>query len=138
MLLERTGMENRTVFEAKRLGVFHREETCRLGEAARLMVDEDISSLVVVDSGGYLSGIITRTDLLRALLTGAGWEDLLVRDYMAPHVVTVPPNATLRVVAEMMLERQIHRVVVVREEEGKFRPISVISAGDIVYHMVNS
>jgi CBS domain-containing protein len=138
MLLEKTGMENRTVLEAKRLGVFHCEETCKLGDAARLMVDEDISSLAVVDSEGHLRGIITRTDLLRALLIGAGWEDLLIGDYMVRNVITVPPTATLREVAEMMLERQIHRVVVVREEEGKLRPISVISAGDIVYHMVKS
>ena len=131
-------MENRTVLEAKRLGVYHCEESCKLGEAARRMVDEDISSLAVVDADGNLSGIITRTDLLRALLTGRGWEDLLIRDYMARGVVTVPPTATLKEVAEMMLEKQIHRIVVAREEDGKLRAISVISAGDIVYHMVRS
>ncbi|MEZ4833195.1 MAG: CBS domain-containing protein [Caldilineaceae bacterium] len=31
------------------------------------MVDQDISSLVVVDDGGVLLGIVTRVDLMRAL-----------------------------------------------------------------------
>jgi hypothetical protein len=36
------------------------------------------------------------------------------------------------------LDQQIHRVVAVREEGGKKRPISVVSAADIVYHMVKN
>ena len=100
------------------------------------MVKEDISTLVVVDDEGCLAGIITRTDLLRALLTLENWEEESIVPFMNPNVITVDPKTSLSTVADLMLEKQIHRVVVVREDNGKKRPLSVVSAGDVVYHMV--
>jgi CBS domain-containing protein len=127
-----------TVIEAKRFGIFHCSQDCLLSEAARRIVEEDISTLVVVDEDGFLAGILTRTDLLRAWLKTENWQSKPVKDYMIPDVVTVPPQTRLSKVAELLLDKQIHRVVVTREEDGKQRPLSVVSAGDLVYHMVNA
>ena len=129
-------LANLSVLEAKRYGVYQCEQDQTLYEAARLMVDEDVSALVVTDEEGCLMGILSRTDLMRALLTDQEWENRPVRLYMVGEVVTAGPHATLLEVAKLLLEHQIHRVVVVKDEEGKKRPLSVISAADIVYHMV--
>jgi CBS domain-containing protein len=125
-----------TVMEAKRYGVFGCDRNTTLRSAARRMVEEDISSLVVVDGDGYLAGIITRTDLMRAMISNPDWEIHPVKNFMNTQVVTVSPHTTLQEVARLLLERQIHRIVVVRDEEGKKRPISVVSDADVVYHMV--
>ena len=127
---------DQTVFEAKRLGVLTCQEDCLLEKAAEYMVGEDVSALIVVDQEGFLSGIFTRTDLLRAGLTVDDWKSKLVKDFMSPNVVTVAPETRLSDVAKLLLEKQIHRVVVVSEAEGR-RPLSVVSAADLVYHMVN-
>ena len=127
-------LANLSVLEAKRYGVYQCEQDQTLYEAARLMVDEDVSALVVTDEEGCLMGILSRTDLMRALLTDQEWENRPVRLYMVGEVVTAGPHATLLEVAKLLLEHQIHRVVVVKDEEGKKRPLSVISAADIVYH----
>lgn len=127
-----------TVIEAKRFGVFNCNQKCQLDEAARRMVEEDISALVVVDDDGFLVGILTRTDLLRAWLEAENWQGKPVKDYMNPDVVTVAQQTRLSKVAELLLDKHIHRVVVTREEDGKQRPLSVVSAGDLVYHMVNA
>ena len=127
-----------TVIEAKRFGVFSCTIKCPLSEAARRMVEEDISTLVVVDEDGFLAGVLTRTDLLRAWLEAEIWQVKLVKEYMNSNVVTVPPHTRLSRVAELLLDKQIHRVVVTREEEGKQRPLSVVSAADLVYHMLNA
>jgi CBS domain-containing protein len=130
---------DQTVLEAKRIGVYSCKLACTLGEAVRHMVDEDISALVVVDQEGFLAGIITRTDLLRAWGKSVNWEAEPVESYMNPEVVTVTEAARLSTVAELLLEQHIHRVVVVREDEGgKRRPIAVVSSADLVYHMVNA
>jgi len=131
-------IEDPTVLEAKRIGVLSCQVGTTLGDAARCMVDEDVSALVVTDGEGCLAGIITRTDLLRALLASNAWEVHTIDEFMVVDVVTVPPDTRLSQVAELLLQKHIHRVVVVREDEGKHSPISVVSAGDLVYHMVKN
>jgi len=127
---------DQTVLQAKRFGVFHCRQDQSLRAAAQAMVEEDISALVVTDADGYLAGIITRMDLLRALIRLDDWEDKPVGDYMNRNVVTVSPHTHLTQVAELLIEKGIHRVVVAREEDGKKKPVSVVSAADLVYHMV--
>jgi len=127
---------DQTVIQAKRFGVFSCRKDKSLLDAAQRMVEEDISALVVVDIDGFLAGIITRTDLLRAFVRFEDWEKQSVESFMNTEVVTVSPQAHLDRVAELLLEKQIHRVVVARNEDGKLRPISVVSAADLVYHMV--
>jgi CBS domain-containing protein len=128
--------KGRTVLEAKRYGIFSCYKTTPLLEASRKMVNEDISSLVILDNDGYLAGIVTRTDLIRAYIENDEWETLPVGNFMTGDVVTVSPKATLMEVAKLLLENHIHRVVVVREEEGRPRAVAVVSDSDLVYHMV--
>ena len=131
-------IEDQTVLEAKRIGVFSCKTGTTLGDAARYMVSEDVSALVVTDEEGCLAGIITRTDLLRALLASSAWDVHTIDEYMIVDVVTVSPQTHLSQVAELLLQKHIHRVVVVRDDDGKSSPISVVSAGDLVYHMVKN
>ena len=125
-----------TVMQAKRLGIYACRPETPLLDAARLMAEEDISALVVVDGQGALAGIVSRIDLLRAHAAHADWNKYQVRDYMSPNVVTVGPDTTLDQVAATLLGHHIHRVVVVRPEEDEVRPVAVISAADLLYHMV--
>ncbi|MBI1298686.1 CBS domain-containing protein [bacterium] len=128
-------MKTLTVLRAKRYGVYTCHMDLSLHEAARKMVDEDISSLVVVDDDGVLLGILTRVDLMRARHHSDDWGSLSVGSVMSPNVVTVHPEETLDTVMALLLDRHIHRVVVVREEADGVHPIAVLSAADIVYHM---
>jgi CBS domain-containing protein len=127
-----------SVIQAKRYGSYNCHSSTSLMEAARQMTERNISALVIVDDDGYLAGIITRTDLVRACYEQASWGTAPVADYMNRSVVTVEPDARLEQVMKLLLERHIHRVVVVRAEDGRYRPIAVLSAADVVYHMVNS
>ena len=128
-------MTDPTIIQAQRYGVYTCREQVNLLTAARQMAEEDISALVVVDEDGYLLGIITRTDMMRALCDCEDWAKTPVKDYMSPQVVTVSPKDHLREVAQILLDKGIHRVVAVQMEDGKQKPIAVISAADIVYHM---
>jgi CBS domain-containing protein len=125
-----------SVLEAKRYGIYSCYQNTPLLEASRKMVTEDISSLVVLDNQGFLSGILTRTDLVRAYLNNDAWEELPVSDFMSTEVVTVDPKATLMDVASLLQEKHIHRVVVVRLEDGKQRAVAVVSDSDLLYHMI--
>ncbi|MBP7690899.1 MAG: CBS domain-containing protein [Anaerolineales bacterium] len=128
--------QNRTVLEAKRLEVFTCTLECPLREAAERMTRREISALVVVDAHGDLQGIITRMDLLRAHLTHDDWERRPVAAHMTREVVTVEPDTLLKDVAEQLVGHHIHRVVVIQPEDGRRRPVAVVSGSDLVYHML--
>jgi CBS domain-containing protein len=122
--------------QAKRLGVLTCAADTSLVAAAQRMTGEDVSALVVVDEDGGLAGIISRTDLLRAWEKGGRWAERTVEQYMSRNVVTVGLETTLGEVTDLLLEGRIHRVVVVRQEGDKVRPVGVVSAADVVYHML--
>lgn len=128
-------MKDILVLKAKRFGVYSCHEEHTLKQAAQLMNDRNISSLVVVDDSGGLRGIITRSDLVRAAYWQTDWAQQIVRNYMNPDVVTVDLDATLHRVMELLIDRHIHRVVAVREEGGIRIPMGILSDADIVYHM---
>lgn len=129
-------MRRLSVMQAKRFGVWTIGPDINLKRVAREMVDHNVSSLVVVDKDGYLEGVITRTDLVRAAHERLDWADAVAGDYMMRNVVTVSLNDKLEHVMTLLIENHIHRVVAVENEHGKLRPVAVLSAADVVYHMV--
>ncbi len=129
-------MSETTVMQAKRYGIVSCTADAPLLVVAKRMAEEDVSALVVVDQGGCLAGIITRIDLLRADAESPEWATRPVEMYMNREVVTVGLQTSLNQVAALLLDKRIHRVVVVREEGEKPRPVAVVSAADLIYHMV--
>lgn len=129
-------MKNLPVIQAKRYGTYHCKASDTLAAAAAQMTTRNISALIVVDDEGLLEGILSRTDLVRACYQRDDWAVQPVYDYMSAQVVTVLPDAPLGQVMALLLERHIHRVVVAEAVGARRRPIAVLSAADIVYHMV--
>ena len=108
-----------------------------LGEVARLMVEQDIRALPVVDEGGALIGIVTHRELLRflipdfvqrtksgefraatrsQLLRGSADPRLMpVREAMARSVLCLAEDQTLADVANLMSTKDLDRFPVVRE-----------------------
>ena len=128
--------QGRTVLEAKRFGCYTCYPDTPLVEAVQRMVAEDVSCIVVIEHDGYLSGIITRNDVLRGYLENEDWQSAPVGNYMTKNVITVAPDDLLSHVANLLLEHRIHRVVVAREENGRQKPVSVVSDTDLIYHMM--
>ena len=129
-------MADPTVLQAKRYGVFSCHYKDRLLDAAKRMATEQISALVVVDDEGYLAGIITRTDLVRAYKASPHtWTEETVEHVMVKEVITALPQDHLSHVADLLLENKIHRVVIVQDENNLKRPVGVVSSTDLVYHM---
>ncbi|HHB90366.1 MAG TPA: CBS domain-containing protein [Anaerolineae bacterium] len=131
-------MKHISVLAAKHLGVIACPANATLLDAARMMDEEDISSIIVVDDTGHLRGILTRTDILRAALERPDdWEQLACPDWMTKDVVTVPPTASLEDAARLLQQKHIHRVVVAEDDGQGLVPLAVVSARDIIYHLVH-
>lgn len=119
--------------------------TCRretpIQDVARQMSEQDVSALVVVDDEGNMVGLVSRTDLVNARLYEQYWKHwrgLTAGHIMVTDVVTVRPEDTVEEASRRMMERRIHRVVVVDDTEGGLKPIGVLSVTDVVRDMARS
>lgn len=87
-------------------------------EAERLLKTYRVSGLPVVDDG-ELVGLISQADLMVARsseMIGANWERMRVRHLMSAPAVTVHATATLSHAANLMIQRHIHRLVVIDDD----------------------
>ena len=104
-------------------------QTMTLRDAARLLAKEQISGVPVVDAAGRCVGILSATDFLGLWAREGERTDAEVRRHMTADPVMVAPATPLPVLARMMIDAHIHRVVVVN---GRQMPIGVVSSTDVL------
>jgi CBS domain-containing protein len=100
-------------------------------EAERLMKTFRISGLPVVDKE-ELAGVVSQADLIVARsseMIGAQWERIRVRHLMTSPAITVHATVTLAHAAKLMIQRHIHRLVVVGDDG---EPIGVLTTLDLL------
>lgn len=103
------------------------EEAMPLVEAHRLLVDERVPALVVVENG-ELCGIVTRTDVLRALLDGG----TMARDAMSSYVFAIPIDSTIEAAAALIAIEEVGQVIVTGRDNEL---VGMISGVDIARHI---
>lgn len=89
---------------------------------------KDVGTLYAVNQKGYLAGVISRKDLLRASIGNRNLHDLPVSVIMTrmPNVMTVKPEVSLLEAATMMIDYHIDSLPVVQEVEQKPNTYTVI------------
>lgn len=100
---------------------------------ARAMHERRSRSVLVVSSRGVPLGIVTGIDVL-ALYDHGENVGATASEIMHPPL-TIHPEATLREAADMMLEHEIHRLLVVDPGDPDGMPLGLISTSDIVAEM---
>jgi CBS domain-containing protein len=117
----------------------HAIVTCRpqapLHAALRAMRERKSRSIVVTESD-CVRGILTGYDVLGLHGGAAGARELgTVADLMTCPVITATPDMALGEAADLMLTREIHRLVVV-DANGR-GPLGLISTWDLVAEMAD-
>jgi len=89
---------------------------------------EDVGTLYAVDSEGYLAGVVSRKDLLRATLGNKNLQELPVSVIMTrmPNITTIYPEETLLEAAKKMIHYHIDSLPVVKEVEGQKNTYSLL------------
>jgi CBS domain-containing protein len=98
-----------------------------LKTCAKLMIDNQISSIIIVDADGNLKGIFTKSDIVDAYAKHYA-KERVVENYMSKRVFTVDPEETVHIVLLLMTNNKVSRVVVVKD--GK--PIGIITGRDLL------
>ena len=98
-------------------------------DAAKIMNEHRIGSLVVVSGTGEVVGILTERDILTDVVaTGKSADEVKVSDIMTPNIVTITPDKTLEEAADIMTENKIKKLPVVYEG----RLVGIITATDLI------
>lgn len=98
-----------------------------LQELAYLLSRHQISGAPVMDDQGALLGVVSHSDLADSVARGKG-EAATVADIMAPYVYCASEETGLTELADLMLEKRIHRVLVLREH----RLVGLVSSLDLI------
>ncbi|RXK47030.1 CBS domain-containing protein [Halorientalis pallida] len=101
-------------------------------EAADILLEKEIGSLVVVDSHNQLKGILTSTDFVRIVAKSQPKANMTVERYMTDQVVTVDAQDSIRDAADKMITYGIQHLPVVDDEEGV---IGMLSTTDLTAYL---
>ena len=117
------------ILEAKASTVVSVAKDAPVLEVIRLMAENHIGSVLVVE-GGQLLGIATERDYARkVILQGRSSSDTPVAQIMSSPVLTVTPHDTAQTCMQIMTERKIRHLPVL-DDDGVV--VGLVSIGDLV------
>ena len=99
------------------------DASATLEDAAKLMAEKDIGSVLVVENG-EVQGIVTDRDIV---VRGIAKGNESVREVATTDVEALSPDASVEDAIKKMREKNVRRLPVV--EDGK--PVGVVSLGDL-------
>jgi Predicted signal-transduction protein containing cAMP-binding and CBS domains len=100
-------------------------------EAAAIMVEKGVGSVVVLDEAGMLMGIMTRTDILKHVVAkGLNPDNVKVSDIMTRNPLYVLADTPLEEAARLMGSRGVGHLPVL--DPKTFKPIGMISKRDVL------
>ena len=100
-------------------------------DAAAVLLENDISSVLVVDDDGDLVGILTSTDFVDIVAKSQPKAETTVERYMTRDPITAGAQDDVAAVAATMLEHGFHHVPVVDGET----PIGIITTSDFAAYV---
>ena len=102
-------------------------EDSKISECAKLMKENEISSVVVINRKHKLVGVITKTDLVSTFLVKSS-AALSISKVMSKKVITVSPNDSIFEVQSILFNNKISRVIVAAQK----KPVGIITYRDFI------
>jgi CBS domain-containing protein len=100
--------------------------------AAQRLREDQIGSLVVVDSHGRIEGILTSTDFVAIVAKSRPKAETTVERYMSEQVITAGPQDPIRDAADTMITYGISHLPVVDEDDTV---IGMLSSTDLTAYL---
>ncbi len=129
-------MSEKTVSDLMHKGVIACKPETPMNEAVRIVSDTDVHAIIVMDENNQALGIISHTDIIR--LFGKDLSQHIASEIMSSPVQDIAPDQTAAAAAKLMLEKDIHRLLVVEQDGDKKKAVGIISTTDLVKEMRGS
>jgi CBS domain-containing protein len=123
----------RHLLDAKGTNVVSISPSASVFDAIKLMADESIGSLIVMNAGGKIVGIVTERDYARkVIIQDRSSKDTRVEEIMSTDLMTATCDDTVRACMELMTENKVRHLPVVEND----RVIAMVSIGDLVQAVI--
>ena len=104
------------------------KKDCPIFEAVKLIVENDVSGLPVVDDDMTLTGILSEKDVVDLFYDSENAESKTVNDYMTDPAVHFEENSALTNICDFLLKNIFRRVPIT--SDGKL--VGIISINDVL------
>ncbi len=112
--------------------------TCPVGtpivKIARLLLEEGLESVVVLDQEGHAVCLVSQDELVRAYAHG-DWENLTAEDVMRDGVPQIPPDIPLTAAAQLMQDQGVRAFYLMHHAGGIEYPAATISYRHFLRHL---
>ncbi len=103
-------------------------------DLARLMLEQDLEAIVVLDHDGHAVGVVSRDDLVRAY-TRDDCRSLTAEAIMTDGVPQVPPDIPLAAAAQIMRDRGVRAVFLMHHAGGIAYPAAMLTYTHFLRHL---
>jgi CBS domain-containing protein len=128
------GEENKLEYSQ---GIVTCEQDQSIRNAAEVMADNNIGSIIIVNAEGMAVGILTDSDLRRKVVSKGIDLDKPVSEVMSGPVKTVASDITVTEAQMFMLQAGIHHLLVTQDGTDKSLPVGMVSDHDILLSRLN-
>jgi CBS domain-containing protein len=122
-------MDLRSIMASKSRQIISIEPGQTLADALRILKQNNIGALVVIETGREVAGILSERDIVRVAADDPDFAALRVDEVMTKDVVLGIPDDDVMHVAHVMTERRFRHLPVVDEDQ---QIIGMVSIGDIL------
>ena len=129
--------EDRRVRDLMHVGVLTCEQGATVDQITRMLLDQHIHAVVVVDGQGEAVGVVSQTDLVLARQgrEPVAFRAMTAQQIMTSNLVTCEPGTPVTEAVTTMTRLRIHRLVVTGGSGGR-KPVGVVSMTDVVRSMM--
>ena len=128
---------NRLLRDIMTRGVVSVRMDLSIREVAEKMIQQNVSAVTVTDHNGEIMGLISEMDVLQTVMDRSILNST-AETIMSSNIQSVEPSITLDKAARIMMNRGIHRLVVLSEPGvgASDRPVGILSTGDIIREII--
>ena len=102
-------------------------------DVARMMKENQIRSVVVMDETGEVWGLVSIMELLP--LYNRNLDEIRAEDIMRLYQIEVDPQWSIEKAIEIMQKRKIEHLIIIDPHAGPKRPVGILTSFDIVQYM---
>ncbi len=103
-------------------------------DVAHRLHEYAINAIFVLEESGRAEGVISQTDLAKAYVRG-NWQHRTAEEIMVTDIATIAGDIPLDAAVQIMLDKRVHRLLIVQGGLRPNRPVGVLSLSDVVREM---